>query len=293
MAGSRSGPTAISTLDFGDGGSGGDPQNNGQTPGTFLGKILRIDTESGASPYALPRSNPFVADPRYKPEIWALGLRNPWRFSFDRETGDLWIGDAGQNRAEEIDFQSSLSNGGENYGWRAMEGMICFDPPQNCDRTGLTLPVFEYTRRQGNASVTGGFVYRGPRWPPLRGTYVYGDYATGRIWGIRREGPLFNNRLLLDSNLNISTFGEDEAGELYVAHHGAGEVYRIDAAESPRFTSGSVTNAASFDIGLTPSSAAVVFASGVRTEPGITAAATVPLRSIIGTGGMRRTTLTS
>ena len=182
----------------------------------------------------------------------------------------------GQNRAEEVDFQSSLSKGGENYGWRVMEGLACFDPPRNCDRSGLTLPVHEYTRSQGDVSITGGFVYRGVRWPSLRGTYVYGDYATGRIWGIRREGPLFNNRLLLASRINISTFGEDEAGELYLANHGNGEVFQIDAAVAPSFTSRSITNAASFEIGMTPGSAAVVFAGGVR-EAGVTSAPSIPL----------------
>ena len=271
------GPDGFLYLGFGDGGSGGDPQNNGQNNATFLGKLLRIDTESGRAPYAVPPSNPFVGDARYKPEIWATGLRNPWRFSFDRETGDLWIGDVGQNRAEEIDFQPASSKGGENYGWRLMEGLSCFDPSQNCNRAGLTLPVHEYTRGQGDVSVTGGYVYRGARWPSLRGTYIYADYATGRIWGLRREGPLFNNRLLFDSSLAISTFGEDEAGEAYVADHGSGEIFRIEAAESPRFTSRSVTNAASFETGLTPGSATVVFAAGVRSEPGIAAARAVPL----------------
>ena len=272
------GPDGYLYLAFGDGGSGGDPQNNGQTGTTFLGKLLRIDTESGAgTTYGVPASNPFAADARFKPEIWASGLRNPWRFSFDRSTGDLWIGDVGQNRAEEIDFQSSLSKGGENYGWRTMEGLECFDPPQGCNRAGLTLPVLEYTRGQGDISVTGGYVYRGSRWASLRGTYVYGDYASGRIWGIRREGALFNNRLLLDSSLNISTFGEDEAGELYVANHGGGEVYRIEAGEAPSFTPRSVTNAASFEIGMTPGSLAAVFAAGVRPDPGVTAAQSVPL----------------
>ncbi len=270
------GPDGFLYIGFGDGGSGGDPRNNGQNAGAWLGKLLRIDTESGASPYAVPRSNPFAGNARFRPEIWALGLRNPWRFSFDRETGDLWLGDVGQNRAEEVDFQSGLSTGGENYGWRLMEGMTCFNPAQNCDRTGLTLPVHEYTRSQGDVSITGGYVYRGARWPSLRGTYVYGDYASGRIWGIRREGPLFNNRLLIDSNLNISTFGEDDAGEIYVTHHGSGEVFAIEAAAAPSFTTRSITNAASFEIGLTPGSASVVFTGGVRL-PGVTQAQAIPL----------------
>ncbi|MCC6540151.1 MAG: PQQ-dependent sugar dehydrogenase, partial [Bryobacterales bacterium] len=213
-------------------------------------------------------------------EIWATGLRNPWRFSFDRETGDLWIADVGQNRAEEINFQPRASGGGENYGWRTMEGLACFNPAQNCNRTGLTLPVHEYTRNRGDVSVTGGYVYRGARWPALRGTYIYGDYASGRIWGLRRDGALFNNRELLDSPLLISTFGEDEAGEIYVAHHGDGDIFRIEstaAGAPPVFTSSSVANAASYDLGLTPGSAAVLFASGLRATPGVTAASSLPL----------------
>ena len=270
------GPDGFLYIGFGDGGSGGDPQNNGQDFETWLGKLLRIDTESGRAPYAVPPSNPFTGDARRRPEIWALGLRNPWRYSFDRETGDLWIGDVGQNRAEEINLQSSLSKGGENYGWRVMEGAACFNPPQNCDRNGLTAPVLEYTRGQG-VSVTGGYVYRGAAFPALRGTYIYGDYESGRIWGIRKQGTQFDNRLLLDSDLNISTFGEDEAGELYVAHHGRGEIFLIEAIASPSFTARSVTNAASFEAGITPGSAAALFVSGVRSQPGITAARALPL----------------
>ncbi|MFN0104516.1 MAG: PQQ-dependent sugar dehydrogenase [Bryobacteraceae bacterium] len=271
------GPDGFLYIGFGDGGSGGDPQNNSQNFETWLGKMLRIDTESGRTPYAVPPSNPFAGDARRRPEIWALGLRNPWRYSFDRETGELWIGDVGQNRVEEINLQSNLSKGGENYGWRVMEGASCFNPPQNCDRNGLTAPVLEYTRGQGDVSVTGGYVYRGVSFPSLRGTYVYGDYASGRIWGIRKQGTRFENRLLLDSDLNISTFGEDEAGELYVAHHGRGEIFRIESIGPPNFTARSVTNAASFEAGLTPGSAAALFVSGVRSLPGITAARALPL----------------
>jgi uncharacterized protein (TIGR03437 family) len=276
------GPDGYLYIGFGDGGSAGDPRDNGQTRNTWLGKILRIDTESGVQPYAVPTGNPFVNDSRYRPEIWAVGLRNPWRFSFDRETHDLWIGDVGQNRAEEIDFQSAGSAGGENYGWRLMEGMACFNPRTDCDRTGLTLPVHEYTRGQGDVSVTGGYVYRGTRWPSLRGTYVYGDYASGRIWGLRREGSLFNNRLLADTDFAIAAFGEDEAGELYVADHGGGTFYRIEAAATrPVFTERSVVNAASFAVGLTPGSLAALFVAGLQPSPGITGAPGLPLPRVL------------
>ena len=281
------GPDGFLYIGFGDGGSGGDPQNNGQNPNTWLGKMLRIDTENGATylgpPYKIPATNPFAAESRYKPEIWATGVRNPWRFSFDRETGDMWMADVGQNRAEEINFQSAGSQGGENYGWRTMEGFACFNPADNCNRANLTQPVHEYTRAQGDVSVTGGYVYRGTRWPSLRGTYVYGDYATGRIWGLRREGPLFNNRLLLrPPGTSISTFGEDEDGELYVAHHGGGIVYRIEAVDRPVFTARSVVNAASFDPGLAPGSAASLFASGISSGPGIVQSTSLPLRRDLG-----------
>ncbi|MBY0504092.1 MAG: PQQ-dependent sugar dehydrogenase [Bryobacteraceae bacterium] len=270
------GPDGFLYIGLGDGGSAGDPQNNSQNPATWLGKMLRIDTESGPA-YRVPPSNPFLSDSRYRPEIWATGLRNPWRYSFDRETGDLWMGDVGQNRAEEIDFQPASSRGGENFGWRIMEGFSCFNPSTNCDRTNLTLPVLEYTRAQGDVSVTGGYVYRGTRWPGLRGTYVYGDFASGRIWGLRREGAQFNNRLLLrPANTSIATFGEDEDGELYIGDFG-GIVYRIEAASRPVFTSNSVVNAASFEEGLTPGSAVSLFASALTSGPGITASPNLPL----------------
>jgi len=279
----RFGPDGFLYIGFGDGGSGGDPQNNALNRRTWLGKLLRIDVESVSQGYRVPPSNPFVGVDGVLPEIWALGLRNPWRFSFDRETGDLWIGDVGQNRAEEIDFQPASSRGGENYGWRTMEGMQCFNPPRDCDRTGLTLPVLEYTRERGDISVTGGVVYRGARWPGLRGTYLYADYASGRIWGLRREGTEFRNRLLRESGFNITAFGEDEAGEVYLTHHGAGEIYRVEAAEAPPMGVTSAVNGASFESGLVAGSLATLFTTGVVTAPGITVAPSLPLpRALAG-----------
>ena len=280
------GPDGLLYVGLGDGGSAGDPQNNGQTPNALLGKMLRIDVETDPTgAYRVPTSNPFAGNPAYRPEIWALGLRNPWRYSFDRETGDLWIADVGQNRAEEINFQPASSPGGENYGWRIMEGLRCY-PPQitNCDRTGLTLPVHEYTREQGDISVTGGYVYRGARFPSLRGLYIYGDYGSGRIWGLRRTPLTTENRLLLDTSFNISTFGEDEAGEIHVADHRSGDVYRIEAEGSrvPQFTAAGVVNAASFTPGLVAGSAATVFVSGITDGPGIVAAEDIPLPESLG-----------
>lgn len=211
------GPDGYLYVGMGDGGSGGDPQNHAQNLGSLLGKMLRIDVD-GALAYGIPPDNPFVGNPDALPEIWALGLRNPWRFSFDRLTGDLWIADVGQNQFEEINFQPAGSPGGENYGWRLMEGNGCFNPATGCDDGSLTLPVLEYDHAQG-CSVTGGYRYRGLRNPSLAGIYFYGDFCTGRVWGASVQGNgAWMETLLLDTNLNISAFGEDEEGELYVTH---------------------------------------------------------------------------
>jgi uncharacterized protein (TIGR03437 family) len=272
------GPDGFLYIGFGDGGSGGDPQNNGQVRNTLLGKILRIDVESDTTPYRVPPSNPFVNQAGTRPEIWALGLRNPWRFSFDRLTGDMWMGDVGQDRAEEVNFQPASSRGGENYGWRQMEGQRCF--VQGCDASSFVSPILEYTRGQGDVSVTGGYVYRGSRSSNLAATYFYGDYSSGRIWGVRREGAQFSNRFLLRAGFNISTFGEDQSGEIYVADHSGGVIYRIEGPPEPvvpRFTANSVVNAASFEPGLTPGSLATVFASGITDGPVVTPAPRVPL----------------
>lgn len=215
------GPDGFLYVALGDGGSGGDPFNNAQSLAVLLGKILRIDVESGVSPYAIPASNPFNS------EVWAYGLRNPWRFSFDRGSGDLYIADVGQNQFEEVNFQPAASSGGENYGWNIMEGLHCFTDPA-CSQAGLTLPVAEYDHLSGDCSVTGGFVYRGAQYPSLQGIYLYGDFCSGRIWGLRRNGLVWENQLLLDTTLNISSFGEDEAGNLYVADITAGVIYKID-----------------------------------------------------------------
>jgi glucose/arabinose dehydrogenase len=221
------GPDGYLYIGMGDGGSGGDPFNNGQNPLSLLGKVLRIDVESQPAGYGIPPTNPFAGNAAYLPEIWALGLRNPWRFSFDRAAGDLYIADVGQNLYEEVNVQPAASAGGENYGWNIMEGLHCYNAV-TCDQTGLTPPVAEYGHSLlGDCSITGGFVYRGGEFPSLQGVYLYGDYCSGRIWGLRRSGGAWVSKLLLDSSLNISTFGEDEAGNLYVADHGAGDIYKI------------------------------------------------------------------
>ena len=221
------GPDGYLYIAMGDGGSAGDPFGNGQRTDTLLGKILRIDTESKARPYAVPPSNPFVARKGHLPEIWSLGLRNPWRFAFDRKTGDLYIADVGQNKYEEVNVQPRSSRGGENYGWNILEGTHCFRS-KNCDRTGLTMPVAEYEHSRG-CSITGGRVYRGREFPALDGVYLYGDYCSGRIWGLRRAGNTWEVRELLKAPIAISTFGEDEQGSLYVADYDDGRIYKIEA----------------------------------------------------------------
>jgi glucose/arabinose dehydrogenase len=219
---------------IGDGGAGGDPPNNAQNPNVLLGKILRLDTETGRPyTYTPPPTNPFVTTGGFRPEIWALGVRNPWRFSFDRLTADLFIADVGQGSWEEINFQPASSPGGENYGWRIMEGTHCFDPP-GCSVTGLTLPVVEYNHSAGDCSVTGGYVYRAGAFPRMQGLYFYGDFCTGRIWGLRRESNVWQNTLLLDTSLQISAFGEDEFGALYVAGYNTGQIFPlVDAGQTP------------------------------------------------------------
>jgi glucose/arabinose dehydrogenase len=214
----------------GDGGSGGDPQGNGQRLDTLLGKLLRIDVDhpSGGRTYGIPADNPFVAGGG-RPEIWAYGLRNPWRFSFDRTTGDLWIGDVGQDAWEEIDHTARGVSAPVDYGWNRMEGLHCFAPSAGCDTSGLTLPLAEYGHDQGCA-VTGGYVARGAAAGALAGVYVFGDYCSGRIWGLASNGPARQEPvLLLESGRSISSFGEDEAGEILLTDLASGEVVGLAA----------------------------------------------------------------
>ena len=182
----------------------------------WLGKMLRIDVDRG-TPYAVPNDNPFSGGGG-RPEIFAYGLRNPWRFSFDRQTGDLWAADVGQNAWEEIDI---VKRGG-NYGWRVMEGTHCFLPRDGCGRGGLIPPVAEYGHDKGRCSITGGYVYRGSRLPALRGVYLYGDFCSGEIFALA-EGT---QKILLTTGLRIASFGQDQDGELYVVGHG-GTIHRI------------------------------------------------------------------
>jgi glucose/arabinose dehydrogenase len=215
-------------IGLGDGGSGGDPLDNAQSLGTLLGKMLRIDPRpSGGRPYTVPADNPFVTTPGARPEIWSYGLRNPWQFSFDRRTGDLWIGDVGQGRREEIDFQPAKSRGGQNYGWARLEGSL---PYSGVAPANAVPPIFEYERANGNCAVTGGRVYRGGRITSLRGEYVFADFCLGQLRALRRAGDrIAGERSLGLSASLVAAFGEDHAGELYVLSL-QGQVFRIDAA---------------------------------------------------------------
>jgi len=230
------GPDGYLYIGMGDGGAANDPYGNGQNRRTLLGKLLRIDVESKEKPYGVPPSNPFVKKPGARPEIWATGLRNPWRFSFDRKTGDVFIADVGQNKFEEVNFQPTASKGGENYGWNVMEGLHCLRS-RTCDSKGLVPPVAEYDHDTG-CSVTGGMVYRGTAISGLDGTYLYGDFCSGRIWGMRMSGKHRVSNKLLDTKLSISTFGEGEAGEVYVSDYDKGDIFQIEAMPTSEGTPG-------------------------------------------------------
>lgn len=213
------GPDGFLYIGLGDGGSANDPAGNGQNRATLLGSILRIDV--GALPYTVPPGNPFANNTQgYAEEIWAWGLRNPWRFSFDPVTDRLWVGDVGQNAWEEID----IVEGGKNYGWRIMEGNVCRPPTSGCATAGLELPVWVYAHN-GSASVTGGHVYRGAAVAALVGKYVYADFVTGELWALSVAGSA-DNELLDATGLGISSFGVDEAGELYFCAFD-GHIYEI------------------------------------------------------------------
>ncbi len=231
------GPDGYLYVFTGDGGSGGDPENRAQNLTTLLGKILRIDVEStppAGQTYGIPADNPFVGEPEARPEIWAYGLRNPWRNSFDRATGDLYIGDVGQNQFEEISLQPAASTGGENYGWRCKEAFAAFNT-DGCGERPLVDPIVAYDHSQRDVSVTGGVVYRGERFPAMQGIYFYGDYVSGRMWGLRNptDPQQRENVLLVDrrgssaGTILISSFGEDEDGNLYLTDYANGRLFEV------------------------------------------------------------------
>jgi len=226
------GPDGDLYVSLGDGGSGGDPMGNGQSLDTLLGKILRIDIDhpSGDRGYGIPTDNPYAdGSGGRRPEIWLTGLRNPWRISFDRSTGDLWIGDVGQADWEEIDVQRANVAGGTNFGWNRMEGNHCYQPSNGCEDPALTLPVTEYGHDQG-CTVIGGNVYRGSAQPALGGGYVFADYCSGRVWAIDPSTNDFRKpTLVAQTNHNFAAFGEDEAGELYAVDISGGTLLRLTA----------------------------------------------------------------
>lgn len=209
------GPDGYLYMGLGDGGSQGDPYNNAQNTKVLLGKILRVDVDS-AEPYAIPRDNPFGN------EVWAYGLRNPWRFSFDKATGDLYIGDVGQDTWEEIDYLPKGSPGGTNFGWNLREGAHDYNGSASPE---LTEPVAEYSHQEGGCSVTGGYVYRGSM-PEWNGIYLFGDYCTGLIWGLIHAGNNWQKQQLFDVDFTITSFGQDEKGEVYLVSDSGG-VYRL------------------------------------------------------------------
>lgn len=251
------GPDGYLYIGTGDGGGGGDPLGNAQNSNSLLGKLLRIEVEPdystpassiynsflplsvqngngiAARSYSIPPDNPFINQSDYRQEIWALGLRNPWRFSLDQATGDLYIADVGQNSLEEVDFQASTSPGGENYGWNILEGNACYSPSTGCiPPINYVPPVAEYEHGINDSigcSITGGFVYRGTANPAMQGIYFYGDYCTGVIWGLLYDSSQWQNTVLLSTGLNyaISSFGENESGELYLADRSTGDIYTI------------------------------------------------------------------
>jgi hypothetical protein len=274
------GPDGYLYINTGDGGGGGDPSDNAQNLGSLLGKQLRLDVNAGTS-YGIPPGNPFVGVPGARPEIWAYGLRNPWRFSFDRLTGDIFIGDVGQNAIEEIDFQPA-GQGGLNYGWDDMEGRQCYEPPSGCLTANRVLPILEVNHSAGDCAIVGGFRYRGSEVPYLTGKYLHSDNCTGRIRVATETAPgVWSDSIELDTPYNVTTFGEDGSGELLV---GAGStVYRIvrgpsalpvlllsDATVSEP---ASGTRSAVFTVTLSPASGQTVtvgFATvnGTATAPG-------------------------
>lgn len=229
------GPDGYLYIGMGDGGSGGDPGNRSQNPKERLGKMLRIDVNSNVGQYGIPADNPYKANKDTLEEIWAMGLRNPWRFSFDKATGDLWIADVGQNKWEEVDFIPAGTKGGHNFGWRCFEGFNKYDFGQCSDNTPFVKPVYTYaTLSSGEGcSVTGGYVYRGKEIPYLQGHYIYGDFCTSRIWRLKSNDCGEYKNELINKNLaaqQLGTFGEDNDGELYVAGLGTGKVYKLKQA---------------------------------------------------------------
>ncbi|WP_247231631.1 sorbosone dehydrogenase family protein [Telluribacter sp. SYSU D00476] len=222
------GPDGYLYVSVGDGGSGGDPQNNAQNRNNLLGTILRLDVNATTKGnYGIPDGNPFKGNTQQgREEIYAYGLRNPWRMSFDSQTGALWTGDVGQNSIEEID----IIKAGGNYGWRIKEGNDCFNPSSNCNEQGLVAPIFTYSQRNGDKSITGGYVYRGSNLADLKGKYIYGDFVSGKVWALEFTGEkASDNRLVTNLAGTISAFGVDANNELYILNYGDGKIMKLAA----------------------------------------------------------------
>jgi len=240
------GPDGMLYVGFGDGGGSGDASNFAQNDQSLLGKLLRLDV-SGLGTYSIPADNPFVGTAPLD-EIWAKGLRNPWCFAFDRVTGDLYIADVGQLLWEEVDVQPASSSGGENYGWRLMEGNACFNPPTNCNDGSLTLPVHEYSHGAGRCSISGGYVYRGSAIPSESGSYFFADWCSGDFWTLRWSEAggateITDRTAELTATVSlggVASFGQDGRGELYVIENGPGRIHRIVGAKGSPTTEGSM-----------------------------------------------------
>jgi len=245
-------------IGMGDGGSGGDPQKFAQNPTSLLGKMLRMDVENGSR----------------TAQIWASGLRNPWRFSFDRSTGDMFIADVGQGAQEEIDFQPASAAAGRNYGWSLMEGTRCYDDANCASRTDLVAPIFTYGRGDG-ISVSGGYVYRGARFPFLHGVYMFGDYGSGQVWATRRNGSSWETAKVVNTSLPVVAFGEDEAGEHYMVTHN-GVIHRL-AATAPAAGIDAIVSGASFQPGIAPGGFATAFVNALPDLSGGVGATAFPL----------------
>ena len=220
------GPDGYLWIGMGDGGGAGDQFRNAQNRQSLLGKLLRIDINSGES-YGIPPDNPFINVPNVAPEIWAYGLRNPWRFSFDWPTGELYIADVGQNRYEWVHHQDAGARGGQNFGWPIMEGLHCYPSGNSCNTAGLDPPITEYGHDKG-CSITGGFVYRGQAYPQVQGVYFFADFCSGRLWALDWSAAGgWRQTELANTGLSVSTFGQDEAGELYLATLDGGALYHL------------------------------------------------------------------
>ena len=224
------GPDGFLYIAMGDGGAGGDPENYSQNTGSLLGKVLRIDVSNAnaAQPYTIPASNPFVGPGNPLDEIWSVGWRNPWRFSFDSVSGDMWVGDVGQGAREEVSFEAVNDPGGKNYGWRCYEGNNTFNTQGCSDISNYVFPVFDYPTSGGNCSAVGGYVYRGSEYSNLYGKYIFSDFCSGRFWALTPDGQGgFSSELLLDNSMRPSAFGQGENGDLFVADLATGTIQKI------------------------------------------------------------------